>query len=59
MVDGEVEVTGGEKTVYQLFEADGSDFVLKVAASDGVLTGLNFQFLQLFPEILTQPHFLE
>ena len=43
MVDGEVEVTGGEKDrISAFFEADGSDFVLKVAASDGVLTGAQF-----------------
>ena len=42
-MDGEVEVTGGEKDrVSAFFEADGSDFVLKVAASDGVLTGAQF-----------------
>ncbi len=43
MVDGEVDVTGGEKDrVSAFFEADGDDFVLKVAASDGVLTGAQF-----------------
>ena len=43
MVDGEVEVTGGEKDrVSAFFEADGDEFVLKVAASDGVLTGAQF-----------------
>jgi len=43
MVDGEVEVTGGEKDrVSAFFEADDDEFILKVAASDGVLTGAQF-----------------
>ena len=43
MVNGEVVVTGGEKDrVSAFFEASGDDFVLKVAASDGVLTGAQF-----------------
>ena len=43
MVNGEVVVTGGEKArVSAFFEASGNDFVLKVAASDGVLTGAQF-----------------
>mgnify|MGYP001219635344 CR=1 FL=1 len=43
MVNEEVVVTGGEKDrVSAFFEASGNDFVLKVAASDGVLTGAQF-----------------
>ena len=43
MVNGEVVVTGGEKArVSAFFEASGDDYVLKVAASDGVLTGAQF-----------------
>ena len=43
MVNEEVVVTGGEKDrVSAFFEASGDDFVLKVAASDGVLTGAQF-----------------
>ena len=43
MVKEEVVVTGGEKdSVSAFFEASGNDFVLKVAASDGVLTGAQF-----------------
>ena len=43
MVNDEVVVTGGEKDrVSAFFEASGDDFVLKVAASDGVLTGAQF-----------------
>lgn len=43
MVNEEVVVTGGEKDrVSAFFEASGNDVVLKVAASDGVLTGAQF-----------------
>ena len=49
MVDGEVEVTGGEKDrVSAFFEADDDEFILKVAASDGVLTGAQFFYAHYY-----------
>ena len=42
MVNEEVVVTGGEKDRVSAFLKLLDDFVLKVAASDGVLTGAQF-----------------